>query len=358
MSESEPLKNRSEILFLYDIKWANPNGDPLDENKPRIDPATGINIVTDVRLKRTIRDYLYQFKREEIKDIFVREIEYEPGKIQDAKMRAMDFLDPDLEENQQKKELLENLKDKKIKKEELPKLLPTVKENILRSILTKAIDVRLFGATIPIEIGAGIKSSITLVGPVQFRFGRSLHPVEIVHIKGTGAFASGAGKEQKTFREEYVVPYSLICFYGVVNENAAKHTELTENDVKLMLEAMWYGTKNLITRSKFGQMPRFLLRVVYKEKNYHIGDLDQKIRLVTRENIEKTEIRDISDFVLDITDLIQKLEENKEKIERIEYEVDDNLRLRLKETEILGKELQNHLKFKDESIKIEKLGYN
>lgn len=58
--------NRSEILFLYDVTDANPNGDPVDENKPRIDEETGINIVTDVRLKRTIRDYLHTYKNQEI----------------------------------------------------------------------------------------------------------------------------------------------------------------------------------------------------------------------------------------------------------------------------------------------------
>jgi len=89
MNEENLVKNRSEIVFLYDIKDANPNGDPMDENKPRIDEETGINIVTDVRLKRTIRDYLHNFKG---KEIFVREIEYEPGKIQDAKLRIEDFL--------------------------------------------------------------------------------------------------------------------------------------------------------------------------------------------------------------------------------------------------------------------------
>ena len=57
------IKNRSELLFLYDITDANPNGDPIDENKPRIDEETGINIVTDVRLKRTVRDYLNDYKR-------------------------------------------------------------------------------------------------------------------------------------------------------------------------------------------------------------------------------------------------------------------------------------------------------
>ena len=63
---SEEVKTRSEILFIYDIRDGNPNGDPLDENKPRIDEEAGVNIVTDVRLKRTIRDYLHDFKDQEI----------------------------------------------------------------------------------------------------------------------------------------------------------------------------------------------------------------------------------------------------------------------------------------------------
>jgi len=87
---SETVNNRSEILFIYDIRDGNPNGDPLDENKPRIDEETGINLVTDVRLKRTIRDYLYNFKGLEI---FVREIIYDDQNmyIQDGKRRAKDF---------------------------------------------------------------------------------------------------------------------------------------------------------------------------------------------------------------------------------------------------------------------------
>ena len=60
------ITNRSELLFLYDVTDSNPNGDPIDENKPRIDEETGINFVTDVRLKRTIRDYLHDYKGQEI----------------------------------------------------------------------------------------------------------------------------------------------------------------------------------------------------------------------------------------------------------------------------------------------------
>ncbi|RLF48613.1 MAG: type I-B CRISPR-associated protein Cas7/Csh2, partial [Thermoplasmata archaeon] len=69
------LKNRHEILFLYDVSWANPNGDPMDENKPRVDEETGINVVTDVRLKRTIRDALMEMDYE----IFLREESHEEG---------------------------------------------------------------------------------------------------------------------------------------------------------------------------------------------------------------------------------------------------------------------------------------
>ena len=306
------IKNRSEIVFFYDIKDANPNGDPLDENKPRIDEETGINIVTDVRLKRTIRDYLNNFRG---KEIFVREIADEDGIIQDAKLRANNFL--------KKGDLKENSFNKQ-------------KETIKEAILDNCIDVRLFGATIPLDISVkegnkmkSVTGSITLTGPVQFRMGRSLHKVELKHIKGTGAFASGKDKRQKTFREEDILPYSLISFYGVVNENAAKHTHLSEDDISLLLEAMWKGTKNLISRSKAGQMPRLLLKVNYKEENYHIGDLDKLITIKGLEQINQEKIRDISDIELDATELIKTLNSHKEKIDSVDLIIDDRVKINL-----------------------------
>jgi len=304
------VKNRSEILFLYDIKDANPNGDPLDENKPRIDEETGINIVTDVRLKRTIRDYLMNFMG---KEIFVKEISKEDGTIQDAKERAEDFLD--------KKKLQE-------------KDFNEQKEEIKRDILQKCIDIRLFGATIPLYISVkkgnkveNVTGSITLTGPVQFRMGRSLHKVELKHIKGTGAFASGKGATQKTFREEDILPYSLISFYGIINENAAQHTQLTEEDILLFLEGIWNGTKNLISRSKAGQMPRLLLKVNFKEDNYHIGDLDKLLRIKNIDNIQQEKIRDISEIELDTSDLVNSLNKNKEMIENIDLIMDERVRI-------------------------------
>jgi CRISPR-associated protein Csh2 len=327
MKMSESIKNRSEILFLYDIKDANPNGDPLDENKPRIDEETRINIVTDVRLKRTIRDYLMKFKRE---NIFVKEIVKEDGTIQDGKARANNFLE-----------------DTELKAQGFNEQKNKIKEMILQ----QCIDVRLFGATIPLDIsvkeGNKIKSvtgSITLTGPLQFRMGRSLHKVELKHIKGTGAFAAKAGATQKTFREEDILPYSLICFYGIINENAAQHTQLTEDDVLLLLEGIWNGTKNLISRSKFGQIPRLLLKVNYKEENYHLGDLDKLIKIKNIENIQEEKIRDIIDIELDASELVEILNENKGKIDSIDLKIDERVRINLEDL--------------DTSIKINSISFN
>lgn len=276
------LTNKSELLFLYDIKDANPNGDPLDENKPRIDEETGHNIVTDVRLKRTIRDYLYAYKGYDgtnDKDIFVREIADAKKEIQDGKARARDF---------------DGQRD---------------------DILRQCIDIRLFGGTIPLP-----EDSITLTGPVQFKMGRSLHPVVVKHIKGTGAFASKEGAKQRTFREEDVLYYSLIAFHGIVNPTAAKDSRATRDDIDLLLEGLWEGTKNLISRSKFGQMPRFLLKINYSSPNFFMGDLDRMVRVRTGVPFEK--LRDIEELQLDVAQLQDSLKRHADRISSIDYKVD------------------------------------
>ena len=278
---SEQVNNRSEILFIYDIRDGNPNGDPLDENKPRIDEETSINLVTDVRLKRTIRDYLHDFKGEEI---FIREVVYDKmtGSIQTGIQRAGNF------------------------------------DNSPERILKECIDIRLFGGVIPLK-----EDSITYTGPVQFKMGRSLHRVTMKHIKGTGAFASKEGSKKETFREEDILPYSLILFYGIINENAAKHTHLTEDDIKLLLEGTWNGTKSLISRTKAGQVPRLLLKVNYSKENYHIGDLDKMLKLTSE--IPHESIRGTEDFKIDISDLVEKLASEKNSIKDIEICSDDRV---------------------------------
>lgn len=276
------IANRSELVFIYDVKDANPNGDPLDENKPRIDEETGINLVTDVRLKRTIRDYLHDFKKEEI---FVREVRKEDGNL-------------------------------KTKEDRLTDLKLTSADDLIQ----KCVDIRLFGATAAIK-----NKSIILTGPVQFKFGRSLHRVKLSFVKGTTVMPSAESKKQGTFTEEYRLPYSLICFYGIINENAAKETKLTEEDVKLLLDGMWNGTKNLLTRSKAGQVPRLLLKVNYSENNYHIGDLNNMLKLSL--DVPEDEIRDISQVKLDVTELMNALDKNKGMIRDIGYRIDERVRI-------------------------------
>lgn len=299
------VNRRSEIVFLYDIKDGNPNGDPLDENKPRIDEETGINLVTDVRFKRTIRDHLYKFRG---KEIFVREISDENGSIQDAKMRARDFLT--IEEPLDSFETGKNIIDE--------------------NLLADCIDVRLFGGTVPLElkIKKGNKAdketgSITHTGPVQFKIGRSMHKVFTKHFRGTGAFASKEGASQKTFREEDFLPYSLISFYGIINENAAKDTKLSEEDIDLLLDGMWNGTKNLISRSKVGQVPRLLFKVNYKEGNYHIGDLNNLFNL--NSDLIDEEIRDISQVTIEVQRLVEMLGKNKDKIQNAQLCMDGSI---------------------------------
>ncbi len=297
--EDKIIKNRSEILFIYDVTDANPNGDP-DENKPRIDEETGVNIVTDVRLKRTIRDYLHDFKEQEI---FVREERETDGRLKTKESIYETYGSPD-------------------------------------EVIKRCIDIRLFGGTFALKKKEGKKKkeaheseeeepterAFAITGPVQFKFGRSLHRVgEPTFIRGTTVMPSAEKKSAGTFWEGYILPYSLIAFYGIINENAAKDTGLTEKDVELLLDGIWNGTKNLITRSKVGQIPRLLLQVIYKEKNYHIGELDHRVKIISDKRDE--EIRRIEDVKLDVTELASVLEENKGKIEKIRYKKDKYLQL-------------------------------
>ena len=350
---NDVIKNRSEILFLYDVTDANPNGDPIEENRPRIDEETGVNIVTDVRLKRTIRDYLRDFKGQ---NIFIQaEKVIEEGteliKARGAKLieeiekiledeiggdeakKIVEKLDEILKEgskgNRQKKfnEALGDV-DEERKKELFEKFEEIRTKKLREKLFNKFIDLRLFGATLAVA-NIGVQET----GAVQFKFGRSLHKVDVNFYKGsiTMPVEPGEGfkkgKRQAEFSEEYKLPYSLICFYGVVNESAAKNTGLSEDDIKMLLDGIWNGTKNLITRSKIGQMPRFLLRVIYKENNFHIGDLDKMIKLKNKDGNDLSEeeqekIRDISEVKVDISELMGVLSDYKDKIERIEFKAD------------------------------------
>lgn len=297
---SKIIQNRSEIIFLYDLKYANPNGDPLDSNRPRIDDETKYCLVTDVRLKRTIRDYLinngYSGKKGEKGDIFVKEVD---GLPVTGKKRGEAYTD-------------------------------------INEFINKFIDVRLFGGVSAVE-----KKKFNLTGPVQFGMGKSLHPVKENFIKGTGAFATKEGAEQKTFREEYNITYGMFGFHGIINENAAVHTSLSENDVADFLNAIWFGTKDLITRSKKSHMPRLLIKVDY-EKGYYIGDLLESIKLLPNDKKDIESLEDIEDYIVDIEKLADILKKNNDKILNIYFKKDDRLVLNknLNEFDVFGNKVK------------------
>jgi CRISPR-associated protein Csh2 len=285
------VTKRSELLFLYDVKKCNPNGDPMDNNRPRIDEETGKCLVTDVRLKRTVRDYLmtigYNGQENSKGDIFIRD---EGDRPVTGKERSKSYND--------KKEFLE-----------------------------KFIDARMFGAVSAPGDKAEKKKIFHYTGPVQFGMGTTLHQVKENFIKGTGGFATKEGAQQKTFREEYNITYGLIGFHGVINENAAKHTNLTEDDVSKLLNGIWNGTKNLLTRSKKGHMPRLLLKVTYNKPNFFIGELLERLKLKTNGKRDE-ELEDISDFEIDtsaLNSLFTKYNDNIETIEVIN--IDDRVQL-------------------------------
>lgn len=275
------IKN-SEILFLYDAKMTNPNGDPDEENRPRMDYERDINLVSDLRLKRYIRDYI-QSKGERI---FVTKLDGETVRPQG---------------------IVNHLKEQ-LNKDKLDK----------EDILNNLIDVRLFGATIPIE---GDSNAFT--GPVQFNWGYSLNKVELMESAITSHFSTGDGNKQGAMGKDYRVKYSFIAFSGVVSGNRAKETLLKEKDLELLDEAIVKSIPLLATRSKVGQYPRLYIRVEYKDAETILGDMRSMINL--KENIQNT--RDISEVEIDIELLEKYLKDNKDKIDKIHYYKHPNMKI-------------------------------
>src|SRR5208283_3792103 len=227
------LSSRREFLFLYDIKMGNPNGDP-DENRPRVLPDK-THYVTDVRLKRFIRDYL----KSQGQEILVDTIE---GKTTNLTGRVAGYLKANNQKQCEGAELV----------------------NIL---LNAFIDARLFGSSFAFKKQDGWEPSAepkTLTGAVQIAHGEVKHKAQEVDINGTSVFASLEKNTQGTFTTYYALRYALICFHGIANQHTAKVSRLTDADYEILLKAMWYGVRSAAnTRTKRGQVPRLLISVVY-----------------------------------------------------------------------------------------------
>ena len=296
------IAHRSDVLFLYDSRMANPNGDP-DENRPRIDPYSRVNLVTDYRLKRTIRDYiLNHYKNEPPDKIFIREEFNQKKNKKRIEDLAEEFIDEEIKNNKK------NSDDKK-------KIRVVNKEEILK----QHIDVRLFGLMF-------LVSDITFkeLGPVQFSIGTSLNIPQEILIRNTRIVPTKDESKSGTFGEKAILKYSLILFHGFINQIVAKRTILTENDITKMMLGMWYGTNDLSTSSKYGQTSRFLLRIIYSNEYGYIGDLDRNIVL---NNSSKEDIEDILQAKINLSNLFKKLEKNINIIKELQFACYDDLNI-------------------------------
>lgn len=257
------ITKNSEILFIYDAKMANPNGDMDNENKPRMDYDTETNLVSDVRLKRYLRDF---FEDSLEKPIFVTE------KAATSKDRVSQIL-------------------KRSPSEEKP-----VTEEEIQKISKECIDSKLFGAVLGTTGG-----NDHLTGPVQFNWGYSLNPVEINESSTiTSSFSSGEGVG-KDFR----VKYSLIAFSGGINANVAKDTKLSNDDISMFDQAMIKAIPFSRTRSKTGQTPRLYLRIEASDNKSILKDLREYLSLEYK--VAEHEVREIGQLTLNIEKLAEYL---------------------------------------------------
>lgn len=281
------FKNRREILFLYTVADANPNGDPLNQNHPRYDEDTEQVLVSDVRIKRTIRD---QWVREGC-NIFV------DGTNKTLKSRF----------------------------EELKSI--TGSRNG-RDVLRQCLDSRLFGATFTLG-----SEAFSWTGPVQFKWGRSLHAVNFDMVQGTSAFASREGSQQRSFRSEYKVPFALIAVYAIANQYAASVTGAEDEDLDQLAQALWKGTNNLITRSKSEHQAVFYLGIQYCTGfDGKIGALEDKITLKSLEGREmdrerQQALRSTEQCRLDLTRLAEAIGQQQDHIQNISIMMKSGLHL-------------------------------
>jgi CRISPR-associated protein Csh2 len=317
--KKKTLSGRREFLFLYDIKMGNPNGDP-DENRPRVLPD-GTYYVTDVRLKRFARDFLKIFGH----DILVDNIE---GRTTNLTGRVVHYLNTVGKKEATGKELIDILLD-------------------------AFIDARLFGSSFAFKTekdGWDPKPEPkTLTGAVQINMGEVLHKAESVDIHGTTTFASDESKSQGTFTAYYGLRYALIGFSGVANEHSAEISRMSDGDYNLLLKALWHGVRSSAnTRSKVGQIPHLLISIEYKKgEEFQFGRLHDYVRLETTTGKEEKEWSSPEDFQVDLSKLLERIGEQKERIDRICYAQSPDLYLKEKmpeEWQLLGIEKLNKIK--------------
>jgi len=213
------VENRYDFVYLFDCQDGNPNGDPDSDNSPRVDPETSQGLVSDVCLKRKIRDYVYQRQQENDKvkkgyDVFV----LAGNTLESRQRQPFDHLKGEI-----------TAKGKDTKNNDIAKARDWMCENFF--------DIRAFGAVMTTtDFNCG-----QVRGPVQLTFSRSIDPVFTTeHTISRQAFTgekdikSGTG----TFGRKHTVAYGLYRAQGFINPVFAKQTGFSENDLELLWQAL------------------------------------------------------------------------------------------------------------------------
>lgn len=232
------LANRYEFVLLFDVTRGNPNGDPDAGNMPRLDPETGFGLVSDVSLKRKIRNYVEMARPgAEGMKIYVQE-----GSILNEKHReAYKAIRPD--DPKVFKDAKLNPKDKD------PRLNPkddVEHDRLRRFMCANFFDVRTFGAVMSTGINCG-----QVRGPVQIAFAQSVEAIVPVEIsitrmaattekekKARSEEAEDGRTENRTMGRKYIVPYALYRAHGFISASLAERTGFSEADLALLFEAL------------------------------------------------------------------------------------------------------------------------
>lgn len=216
---AEVIKNRYEFVILFDVENGNPNGDPDAGNMPRIDPESGYGLVTDVCMKRKIRNYIETVKEDQ-----------EGYRI---------YIKEDVPLNRSDKEALSyiGVNDEK----DLKKKDPEADTKIRDFMCSNFYDIRTFGAVMTTFVKAHLNCG-QVRGPVQLGFARSIDPIvsqEITITRVAITTEKDAGNKNTEMGRKSIVPYALYRAEGYVSANLArKVTGFTEDDLEMLWEAI------------------------------------------------------------------------------------------------------------------------
>jgi CRISPR-associated protein Csd2 len=219
---SEPIKNRYEFVIFFDVANGNPNGDPDAGNMPRVDAETGYGIVTDVCIKRKIRNYVEMLKEDaEGYQIYIKQ----GVPLNTSDERA--YTDAGVDEE----------KVKKTKGEAKAELDKKIRDFMCRNFF----DIRTFGAVMTTFVKASLNCG-QVRGPVQLGFARSVDPVvqqEITITRVAITTEKDAEVKKTEMGRKYVIPYGLYRAEGYVSANLARRvTGFSEEDLALLWEAI------------------------------------------------------------------------------------------------------------------------